>query len=48
MATTMKNKIDLLEDRSMRWPDGCERTRIKDRTGQGRWRELWPLSWLGS
>ena len=41
MATTMKNKLALLEDRSMRWPDGCERTRIKDRTGQGRWREGW-------
>ena len=31
---TKEVKIDLIEDRSMRWPDGCERTRIKDRTGQ--------------
>ena len=33
--------IDFVEDTSMRWPDGCERTRIKDRTGSGRWQEGW-------
>ena len=42
--TTMKKiktKIDVIEDYKLKWPDGVERTRIKERVGQGRWREGW-------
>lgn len=35
------DKIEILEESKLRWPDGAERTRIKDRTGCGRWRENW-------
>jgi hypothetical protein len=34
-------KIDLIEESHLKWPDGCERTRIDDRAGCGRWREGW-------
>jgi len=26
----MTTKIDLIEEAVLRWPDGCERTRIKE------------------
>src|ERR1700676_4821897 len=34
-------KVDVLEELKLKWPDGMERTRIKERTGSGRWREGW-------
>ncbi len=34
-------KIDLLEESVLRWPDGAERTRIKDRKGQPAWKFPW-------
>lgn len=34
-------KIEVQEDNKLRWPDGVERTRIKLRVGQGRWKENW-------
>ena len=34
-------KIDVVEELKLKWPDGCERTRIKERVGQGRWKENW-------
>jgi len=34
-------KIDVMEEAKLKWPDGAERTRIKDRTGCGRWQEGW-------
>jgi hypothetical protein len=34
-------KVDVVEETKLRWPDGAERTRIKERVGQGRWREGW-------
>lgn len=34
-------KIDLIEEPKLKWPDGIERTRIKERVGQGRWKEGW-------
>lgn len=37
----MAKKVDLLEEAKLKWPDGVERTRIKERIGQGRWREGW-------
>jgi hypothetical protein len=37
----MVKKVDVLEEVKLRWPDGAERTRIKDRVGQNRWRESW-------
>ena len=36
-----KSKLDVLEELKLKWPQGCERTRIKERVGQGRWREGW-------
>jgi hypothetical protein len=36
-----KNKIDVVEEFKLKWPDGVERTRIKERVSQGRWREGW-------
>jgi hypothetical protein len=33
--------IDLIEESVLRWPDGCERTRIKDRKGQSAWKFTW-------
>lgn len=38
---TKEKKIDIIEESKLKWPDGAERTRIKERTGQGRWREGW-------
>lgn len=40
-TSNRKLKLDLVEESTMRWPDGCERTRIRDRISQGRWRENW-------
>lgn len=37
----MKEKIEVIEEMKLRWPDGAERTRINHREGQGRWREGW-------
>jgi hypothetical protein len=34
-------KIEVVEETKLKWPDGAERTRIKERVGQGRWREGW-------
>jgi hypothetical protein len=34
-------KVDLVEKLELKWPDGLERTRIKDREGRGRWKENW-------
>lgn len=34
-------KIEVVEEVKLKWPDGAERTRIKERVGQGRWRESW-------
>lgn len=34
-------KIELLEESNLKWPDGCERTRIKDRKGQTAWKFPW-------
>jgi len=34
-------KTDVVEETKLRWPDGCERTRIKERIAQGRWKETW-------
>jgi hypothetical protein len=34
-------KLEIIEEAKLRWPDGAERTRIKDRNGCGRWREGW-------
>ena len=36
----MKN-TEVVEEQKLKWPDGIDRTRIKDRVGQGRWREGW-------
>lgn len=33
-----KSKIDIIEESVLRWPDGCERTRIKERKGQSAWK----------
>lgn len=32
-------KSDVIEELKMRWPDGCERTRIQDRKGQAAWKK---------
>lgn len=34
-------RIDIIEETKLRWPDGAERTRIKDRVGQARWKKSW-------
>lgn len=34
-------KIEVNEEPSLRWPDGVDRTRIKDRESRGRWKENW-------
>ena len=36
-----EKKIELLEESTLRWPDGAERTRIKDRKGQSAWKFSW-------
>lgn len=37
----MTKKIDVVEETKLKWPDGIERTRIKERGKQGRWKEGW-------
>jgi hypothetical protein len=37
----MKPKIEISEEMKLRWPDGIERTRIKDRVKQARWKQTW-------
>jgi hypothetical protein len=34
-------KIDMIEEAVLRWPDGCERTRIKERRPQSAWKFGW-------
>jgi hypothetical protein len=34
-----KKKIDVVEELKLRWPDGCERTRIKERKPQPAWKK---------
>lgn len=34
-------KTELIEESKLRWPDGAERTRIKDRKGQNAWKKPW-------
>lgn len=34
------SKIEVTEERKLRWPDGAERTRIKERKSQSAWRVL--------
>jgi hypothetical protein len=36
-----KSGIEVVEELKLKWPDGIDRTRIKDRIGQGRWKEGW-------
>ena len=36
-----EKKIDLIEEQHLRWPDGCERTRIKERKKQSAWKFTW-------
>lgn len=31
-------KLDVIEEAKLRWPDGCERTRIQDRKPQSAWK----------
>jgi hypothetical protein len=37
----MAKKIDLIEEAKLKWPDGCERTRIKERKPQSSWKKNW-------
>ena len=37
-------KLDVIEETKLKWPDGLERTRIKERVGQGRWKEGWAVT----
>jgi hypothetical protein len=41
IATDKKKKIDLIEELVLRWPDGAERTRIKERKSQSAWKFTW-------
>ncbi len=34
-------KLELVEESKLRWPDGAERTRIKDRKDQRAWKKSW-------
>lgn len=36
----MAKKMDVVEEMNLRWPDGCERTRIKERKNQPSWKKL--------
>lgn len=36
-----EKKIDLIEEQHLRWPDGAERTRIKERKKQSAWKFTW-------
>lgn len=38
---TKEKKIDMIEEQTLRWPDGCERTRIKERKNQSAWKFTW-------
>lgn len=33
------SKIDAIEELKLKWPDGCDRTRIQDRKGQSAWKK---------
>lgn len=35
------SKVEVLEEAKLKWPDGVERTRIKDRVGNKRWARTW-------
>ena len=37
----MPKKVDLIEECKLKWPDGCERTRIKERKPQHSWKKSW-------
>lgn len=37
----MTEKIDIIEESTLRWPDGCERTRIKERQNKAAWKFGW-------
>jgi hypothetical protein len=37
----MAKKIEVVEEFKLKWPDGVERTRIRERVSQGRWKEGW-------
>jgi hypothetical protein len=34
-------KLDVLEESVLRWPDGCDRTRIKERQSKAAWKFPW-------
>jgi hypothetical protein len=34
-------KVEVIEERKLRWPDGAERTRIKERKAQTAWKKNW-------
>lgn len=34
-------KLEVIEERKLRWPDGAERTRIKERKSQNSWKKGW-------
>ena len=34
-------KPDLVEESKLRWPDGAERTRIRERRSQAAWKKPW-------
>jgi hypothetical protein len=34
-----KSKIDVVEDYHLKWPDGCDRTKIKERKPQSAWKK---------
>ena len=33
--------LEISEEQILRWPDGCERTRIKERVGHKQWKKTW-------
>jgi hypothetical protein len=37
----VEKKVDLMEESELRWPDGCERTRIKERQTKAAWKFPW-------
>ena len=34
-------KVELVEETKLKWPDGCDRTRIKERKPQHSWKKTW-------
>ncbi len=34
-------KLEILEESVLRWPDGCDRTRIKERKSKAAWKFPW-------